>query len=467
MPPVLTHKNRQLAIDLTPLVEAGLEVTFLSADVAAASSTLTVKDINGFAVDQYLLIGELGQETSEIIKTHAATVPSGTTITLAANTSFAHAAGTKVYRIEFNQIEINHATTASGSKTVLATVDIQADQKIQVYTTTSQTSGYYFARFKNAAAATFGGYSDALLYGGWASNTVGHMIEQACRELGITLGNLLSRTDCYDFLNDGLRFVQGKQVHFSHYILNESTLDLPISAGEFAYDLPSNSNDTSSHSSLLNVRIGTGSNLEYVDPRDFEATFEGQATDLVSAASIGATSLFWLFGTGSDFTSSGTLTFFVAGTKYTCTYTGIDVPNLQFTGIPASGSGSITVNIPANTRIYQNPILGTPTKYTTSRDELRLSPVPDEDCHNWNIWIDFEKEVTEVDSDGDTLDAPRYDMMQDYLKWRMKMRVKNNGNLDLNDGHYVMFKEKLNDAIRTSRSTHVHKMKPKVNRISY
>ena len=68
---------------------------------------------------------------------------------------------------------------------------------------------------------------------------------------------------------------------------------------------------------------------------------------------------------------------------------------------------------------------------------------------NANIYGDYSKVITVVDSDGDVIDLQRYDMVSDYLKWRMKMKAKNDGILDYRDGFYFAFKEKLNDAIRT------------------
>jgi hypothetical protein len=56
--------------------------TFLTAEATAGVSTLTVGNIKNFAINQILLIGELGDENSEIIKTHTATAPTGSTITL-------------------------------------------------------------------------------------------------------------------------------------------------------------------------------------------------------------------------------------------------------------------------------------------------------------------------------------------------------------------------------------------------
>ncbi|GAG36059.1 unnamed protein product, partial [marine sediment metagenome] len=69
--------------------------TYLTAAVAAAGTSLTVQSIKEFAINQILCIGELGEEETEIVKTHASTTPTGTTITLVTGgVTFAHAINT-------------------------------------------------------------------------------------------------------------------------------------------------------------------------------------------------------------------------------------------------------------------------------------------------------------------------------------------------------------------------------------
>ena len=121
MTPVLKSESGTLKIDQSPLLEEVLAVTTITADASSGSGTITVKSIKEFSTDDILLLGEIGQDDAEIIKTHGSTSPSGTTITLASNTVFAHSAGTKVYQIQFDQVELSHASTLTGSKSVLST----------------------------------------------------------------------------------------------------------------------------------------------------------------------------------------------------------------------------------------------------------------------------------------------------------------------------------------------------------
>ena len=56
-------------------------------DTASSSSTLLVKNIAGFAINQILLVGDIANEGTEIVKTNASTAPTGSTITLVSCTS--------------------------------------------------------------------------------------------------------------------------------------------------------------------------------------------------------------------------------------------------------------------------------------------------------------------------------------------------------------------------------------------
>lgn len=467
MPPVLTHRNAQLYVDLAPLLAAGLEETFLTADVAATGTTLTVKDIDGFAINHFLVIGELGEETCEIVKVHASSAPSGTSITLiAGGVEFAHAAGTRVRRIQYNQIELSHASTVAGSKSVLATVDIQTDQLVQAYTDTTQSTGYYFVRFKDATASTFGSYCDPVPYGGADEDTVGYMIERALRDNEVRLSETVTREDCYAWLTEGIRLFQGKQRHIANGLVSDYVLG-QTARGSNVISLPSNIYDTTSNRSIKSVRIHDRE-LDWRDPEEFALLMdEVSKTQVRTEAVAGATTL--EIDNSYDFADDGTVRVYVSGVQYEITYTGVTRSGTAgiLTGIPASGDGAITVTIPVDTYVWQDETEGTPFYFTVRNGSLEYLPLVDSTYANKNIDIDYWTIVTAVNSDGDTIELQRYDMLLDYLRWRIKMKTKNNGDLDMKDGFYQSFKEKLNDAIRTSRSPFKHRMRPNLNKVNY
>lgn len=464
MIPLLQHKNRVIKADNTKLVNNALAKTFLNAAVAAGVGTLSVKDIAGFAVAKFVWINPFGPN-SEIIAVHASTVPSGNTITLASNTTYAHAATEDVYYIEFNQIEFNHASTIGGSKTVLATSSVVAREKQTLYLDTTQTSGYYYVRFKNSVATTYSEYSDPVPYGGWDLNTVGYMIDRALRDTKNKLGANLSIEDCLAWITDGLQEVKGKQVKWPEHTVSDAVVGQAL-RGVYTETLPLDIYDSETNRSIISVRVGDNKALHYVDSDSFQAQLAGVNLLTVRTQGLaGDTTL--AVDNSFDIPDEGALNFYVAGEKYTITYTSVTRSETVgvINGIPASGEGAITVTIPADTNLWQNEDEGTPLFYTVMNGLLAYYPLPDASLHNSNIYMDYDTETSVVNSESDTIDMHRFDMIKSYLTWRIWCRVDNNGKLDESNGFYRQYKERLNDTIRTL-PTRKSKWGPNINRMS-
>ena len=516
----------------------------MTADMAAASGTLTVANIDGFAINKNLIINPFG-ETAEFVKTHTATAPTGSTITLVANTVFAHYTGEKVYLVSYNTLELAHATTTTGTKTALTTstgnglVSGQADSKVLVYPETEYNSGYYFGRYVNnigitftasgdtftaashglsdgetvkvigatalasplttttvyyvveKAAGTFklsltnGGtpitttdagtgtqtlyraslYTDALIYTGWATNTVGYMIEKALRNLELNLSEKITLADCYSWISDGLKLVQGKLKRWPEHYSYNAVLGQVV-RGINTVTMPTDAYDTETNKSLIAVRVGDKANMTYVTPTQFENVMEGvKMTQVTTQAVATDTSLY--IDNSYDFEDSGSVNFYISGTKYTVTYTGVTRSATAgvLTGIPASGTGSISVTIPVDTNIWQDEDEGIPEVFTVRNGAIEFYPLADAGEDNVNMYGDYSKVATSVDSDGDTVDQQRFDMIADYLTWRIKMKARNNGELDQKDGYFLMFREKMVDAIKTLPQNNRFPMRPTINRM--
>jgi len=542
MPPFLTTKNRQILVNQDAV---RIEETYLIADISAASPTLTVANINRFAINQNLIINPYG-ETAERVKTHASSAPSGTTVTLSANTAFAHYAGEKVYLVTYNQIELSRALTITGAKTALSTslgnglVDMEADNKILKFVEREYNSGYYFGRYINGIGATFtisgdtltstahglvngdtlkliaattmptglsstvvyyvvsaatntfkvsltnGGtaitasdsgtgtltwyksslFSDPLIVSGWTRDSVGFMIDRSLRDLEIELSDKVTREDCYEWLNSGIKESQGKLKRWPEHYSYNAVLG-QVSRGNNIVAMPTDAYDRETNKSLIAVRIGDNSKLSYLDPVSFDQQMEGvKVTQVTTQATSGQTTL--EINNSYDFEDSGSVNVYIAGVKYNIIYTGVTRSATAgiLTGIASSGTGSITVTIPADTYVWQGEMEGVPSTFTVRNSNIEFYPLADGNNDNANLYSDYSKVAVMVDSDGDVIDYQRYDMLQDYLTWRMKMKDRNKGELDRNDGYYLGYKEKLNDAIRTLAQNNKFPMRPRVNNMS-
>lgn len=440
------------------------KTSFLSADASASSGTVTLDSILGFAVNKILLIGELGNEDSEIILTHASTAPSGSTVTLASNTTFAHPQGTKVYILDWNQVEFSQASTATGSKTTIDTIAIQADQKKTQYSDTSVSSGFYFYRFKNSIDTTYSSYSDPIPYSDYTEAYVGKVIEYALKRNKSDYTDNVDHEFCIDEINACLRYMHGKLKKW-HRLQDFDKILGQTSRGVYRAAMPTDSWNYS-HKSILAARIGTDYNLIYKDKREWdqEVLADVAHNTLASGASAGATSV--TLNNSYDFDESGTI--MIAGQEIT--YTANAQSTGVLSGIPASGTGAITSNVSADDDVWQGDYQeGEPSYFTVYEGYLYYWPLVDSNNVDLNVYVDYWKEAPTIDSDYDTLDMLRFDAVKFWLTWAIRCQLKNDGIRNLEDGDYIMFEKILNDAIlqELKISGQKYKRKPQLNQIKF
>lgn len=467
-PPIAKWRNGQIIVPLAPLITNALEKTYLSADMSIGTA-MTVKSQKGFhaTTNQPIIIGELGRETTELVESTTSSSPS--TITLASTSIFAHNAGDPVYLIKFNQIEFSRAATLTGTKSTLTAnsglYSIQPDKIEFILDETEFTSGFYFVRFKESVGGTFSDYSDGIQIGTWTRNSVGYIIDRALSNLELALSEKITLWDCYEWINNGLTHIQGKLKRWPEHYSYNAVLG-QTSRGTNLVAMPTDAYDTETNKSLIAVRIGDNDKLTYLDPVLFDAQLGAtKMTQVTTQASANDTTL--AIDNSYDFADSGSVNVFISGTKHNITYTGVTRSATAgvLTGVPASGTGSITVTIPVDTYVWQDETEGIPEWFTVRNGNLEWWPLTDANEDNQNIYGDYSKVVTKVDTDGDTIDLQRADMIQSYLTWRIKMKAKNDGELDIKDGYYNEFRERLSDAIRTLPSNNRFPMKPSVNRM--
>lgn len=481
MPPVLRTRNKEIEIDHGSLLPEVLNESYLDLDAAAGATTLTLPNIANFAVNQIVYIGELGEEDAEIVKSHASTPPSGTTVTLASALARSHANGTRVRVFPYDQFELSHAATATGSKTVLTVsggnppsalgsglIAISPGDEIQAYKDTEHTTGFYFARYKNSISGGFSDYSDPLRVGGWAPNTVGYILDKALARLGLSLSDGLTWVYLVDDgINEALRLIKGKQIKWPEHSVFEYALGT-IAYGLNRWELPSNIYDRTSKKSISSVRIANGERLIWLDPVEFDTKLVGQhKTEVRTEASAGDITL--EVNDSSAFEDSGTLHVYVANVRYDVTYTSVTRSTTAgvFTGIPATGDGSIPVTVPVDAVVRQNDAPGVPGFYTVKDGYLEVAQIPDGNYIGRTVLLDYDCVADSVDSDGDTIDFERYDMVLEYTTWKAKMKARNDGTLDMNDGYYLAFRERLNDTIRTKQSGKKSRWAPNINRVNW
>src|SRR3990167_1063846 len=229
------------------------EKTFLAASAAVAATTLTVKavDSNSWADDDYIIVGEIGTQTAEIVRI-AAAVSDGTSLTITQTPSgadsgglrYAHSVDEPVYRIDFNRVEVSRTTTETGSKTVLATNEIQPDNEFTRYEDTANTTGFGFVRFNNQLTGTFSSYSDGIPYTGYTDKSLGRMMRAVRRALGNPDIRQVDDEDIIEELNEGQRDV----AHERLWPFYEDIFSASRMAYQRAYDIDDNAVHSKVHS---------------------------------------------------------------------------------------------------------------------------------------------------------------------------------------------------------------------------
>lgn len=435
-----------------------LESTSLSADAAAVASTFTVRRGTGFSTGQYITV-DYKMEISEILRLHTVTSPTATVLTLASTSAYAHTQDTAVQFIPYNQVEIG---TSSDNVTwaVAATVDIQPDKDETVYLHAAGTSAtYYRFRFKNSSDTTYSQYSDSVLGSGYTDNTVYEIKRRALELANEKIGENITDEFLNRMLWQARRGVHNilKRWEFRQQYLYDTGA---ASTGQYSVTTPTDLQDRNTAKNIRNLHIGVQENMIPISKREWDEEMRGIAHTTVSTQlSVGATSA--VLTDVGDFEDSGS--FKVEGD--TVTYTGRNTSTNTLTGIPASGTGSITATHAVGKDVWQGTDFSLPTQFTVFENTIYFNRPISSDYANQNIWMDYYKTLVEYDSDADQLDEPQYDMYVHFLIFVMKKR-KNRGEIKLDDDDFVSWRAGLANLIKNEVSMQKLKLYPNIEHLS-
>lgn len=143
--------------------------TFLGGAVTAGGTSFAVDNVNTFAADWAIQVGNTGEERSEIKLISSI---SGLNLRTTGTATFDHPTDTPVYAIKYDKVIFKRSTAGTaGTATALTngTVTIQPDQVFTQFDDTSAQSGYaYKASFYNSVTAEETADSDWLTTSGYS-----------------------------------------------------------------------------------------------------------------------------------------------------------------------------------------------------------------------------------------------------------------------------------------------------------
>jgi len=154
-----------MQILLAPLEQIALgEKTKFSAEEAAGQTVLSVENTQGFAVNNYIILGQIGSELAEIVQISSVSTNSITT----GVTKFIHKQEEPITKTLFNKRKFYRSTTESGTYSHLSSegspVDIQVDQPegTSFEDSTGTSSSWYKATYYNSTSGLESSIDDAI-----------------------------------------------------------------------------------------------------------------------------------------------------------------------------------------------------------------------------------------------------------------------------------------------------------------
>lgn len=449
--PIIKASNVDLLLDVYKA-----EIT---ADSVAASGTLTVESITGIGVGDYLLLGEFGNETTEIVRVHTATAPSGTTVTLNANTVYAHDRGTTIYRLDRDQIEFSRSTTLGGSRSVLTTVAIQCDRLETIYEDTSNTTGFGWWRAKNSADTTYSNYSESYPYAGYGEQTLKKIFDSALLLLGQVdeagqprFPSSLSREAGVIAVNDCQQELKELKHRWS-YLTHFNYLVAELATGQDSYALPSDIAEEEGQLSILAVRFGTQQDMRFIDKSKLNLRRINSVKDSLGVAISGIGDITVTLADSSDFDTSGSI--IVIGDD-NADYDTIDYTANNKTTNVLSGATNIAESHLIDSIVWQGITLGKPRVYSVFQDTIVLDPVPDATWNQVNLYIDAYVDPVVVNDLADTVEFPAT-VIKPYVAYRFALVLGDSGKAANFYGLYQTEKDKI---VKKESTGHADSLKP-------
>src|SRR3990167_1113507 len=283
------------------------EVTFLSTDYASGVTTFTVEDGLKFAANEYLVVGNIGAEKTEIVKIASV---AATSISLSAATNFAHDRGTRLISIPYNQAIPGRSTDSGVSYSDLSTIDLRLDStETYLQRTSDASTDYYRVRFYNSTTALSSQNSDGLIATGYVANTAGELIRRALISMGEKIdGNVLTKEFLLEALHDGRQEVDRHPLIDRWSFRTVFDYDAgDIIPGRYQLTLPTDLRDEDTFKNILGVYLGKDRReLTKVDKRALNGWYRGVAHSTLNGAITSASTSIILTSSG-DFDESGTV----------------------------------------------------------------------------------------------------------------------------------------------------------------
>lgn len=218
---------------------AGKKYSYLNTNYASGVNEVVVSNSDGFENDQYVLIGEWGNETSEIMKITGVTAATHTISFAAETTKFSHSESTRITIISYNQIKYYWTALATfDSDNLLDTIDVQADSLHTIFGDSNHSTGFGFFKFYNSTNSKISAASNAIPYTSFANQSIKKVLDSFYSLLNSKEQKLISNTDALNYLNEAYAIIVSELNLVNENYNVPADEDFSIVSGISEYALP-------------------------------------------------------------------------------------------------------------------------------------------------------------------------------------------------------------------------------------
>ena len=403
--------------------------TYLSSNILAGVPTLPADNASVFSSGNILLLlSSMGAENAEFVTASAHT---DTSFTVGA-TKFLHNRGDAISQVTYNQITIHKSATQNGTYVLLSTVTIDAtEQNTIVLDPAGLSTDYYKVRWETTIpSAAHSDFSSPISVLAYPINSVATVVYPVLKAMGVSENDPKINVEfLLGAIDDARKFTEGKLYGIRHAWLQKFEHPIPLLAGNNWVDLPDDIDFTETDRSVLAARFLIGNilapyNLRKIDKRSWNQiafTMTGGYTTV--DALIGATELF--MDSVGDFTymSNNGGVAYVATTGYNnqtimqIAYTSVDFATKRMLGVTG-----IIRDIPAGTRVWNNPVISQPIYYTVYENKLVFERVIPDSMQGVNMYIDYYTLMPKVENLYQELPEHYREIYKWYLRYAIKYR---------------------------------------------
>lgn len=215
-----------------------LEKSYLTRNYAAGVTSIVVRNSNSFAVNSRIMIGEMGNENTEVVTVSVVNADKKT-LTVGA-TSFPHTSSDPVYVLRYDQVKFYRSTTTiDGSYSSLATVSLDVDNanlKTPYDDLTGLSSYYYKISYYGSISGIESEMSDPIPGEGYGKKQVGTLINEFFNEIGDFQQEYITIPQVLSILNECNEDIIGQSRKPYRFLRKKYLLD--ITADNDRIDLP-------------------------------------------------------------------------------------------------------------------------------------------------------------------------------------------------------------------------------------